>query len=274
VPLDVHVHDYHWFCPRIALVGRERRYCGEPELAACAECIADAGSHLEEEIAVSDLVARSAALLGGARRVVAPSADCAGRLRRHFPGLRPTVEPWEDDASLPEPAPTPPPSPHRTRLVCVLGGIGIEKGYEVLLACARDAAARGLPLSFVVVGHTIDDSRLHATGRAFVTGEYAEAEAEALVRAQGADLAFLPSLWPETWSYTLSLAWRAGLPAAVFDLGTPAARVRATGRGWVLPLGLPTASINNALLTAGRLAERGAVSQHRGSGPRLRALPL
>ncbi len=274
VPLDVHVHDYHWFCPRIALVGRERRYCGEPELSVCAECVADAGSNLEEAIAVGDLVARSAALLGGARRVVAPSADCAARLRRHFPGLRPTVEPWEDDAALPEPAAAPAPSPQRTRLVCVLGGIGIEKGYEVLLACARDAAARLLPLSFVVVGHTIDDSRLHATGRAFVTGEYAEAEAEALVRAQGADLAFLPSLWPETWSYTLSLAWRAGLPAAVFDLGTPAERVRATGRGWVLPLGLPTASINNALLAAGRLAEHGAVSHHSGSGPRLRALPL
>ena len=203
VPLDVHVHDYHWFCPRIALVGRERRYCGEPELAACAECIADAGSHLEEEIAVSDLVARSAALLGGARRVVAPSADCAGRLRRHFPGLRPTVEPWEDDATLPEPATVARPISGRGLRVLVAGGIGIEKGYEMLLACARDAARRRLVLSFVVVGHTIDDARLWDTGVVAITGPYADAEAEALILAQQADLGFLPSLWPETWSYAL-----------------------------------------------------------------------
>ena len=37
--------------------------------------------------------------------------------------------------------------------------------------CARDAAERRLPLEFVVVGHTIDDRRLLATGRVFVTGE-------------------------------------------------------------------------------------------------------
>ena len=41
--------------------------------------------------------------------------------------------------------------------VCVIGAIGIHKGYQVLLDCARDAAERRLPLEFVVVGHTIDD---------------------------------------------------------------------------------------------------------------------
>ncbi|HEX4262055.1 MAG TPA: hypothetical protein VHY76_13245, partial [Acetobacteraceae bacterium] len=209
------------------------------------------------------------------------SADAAARMRRQFPGLRPAVRPWEDDAAIPVPPVPPVAAAGRLRRVVIPGGIGIEKGYEVLLACARDAAARALPLSFVVVGHTIDDDRLIDTGSAFVTGEYDEAEAEALVRAQRADLAFLPALWPETWSYTLSLAWRAGLPAAVFDLGAPAERVRATGRGWVLPLGLPIKSINNALLSADNnaplsvpsLAERDRVSHHRVSGPPLRALP-
>ena len=46
-----------------------------------------------------------------------------------------------------------------------------------LLACARDAAERDLPLEFVVVGHTTDDARLLATGRVFVTGPYEPDEA-------------------------------------------------------------------------------------------------
>ena len=65
---------------------------------------------------------------------------------------------------------------HRFR-VCVAGGIGVEKGYEVLLACARDAASRGLPLEFVVVGSTTDDARLLSTGRVFITGPYEPDEA-------------------------------------------------------------------------------------------------
>jgi glycosyltransferase involved in cell wall biosynthesis len=247
IPTSHHVHDYAAFCPRISLLGPERRYCGEPsDPAQCDACVLDAGAAIADHTSTAALRARSAAALAGAQSVVVPSQDTAVRLRRHFPGLAPRIAPHEDDSSLPPPAPLRAGPPRR---VAVVGAIGPEKGYDVLLACARDAAARALPLDFVIVGHSADDPRLLATGRIFVTGRYAEAEAEALLRAQRADLAFIPSIWPETWCFALTVAWRAGLHAAVFDLGAQAERVRATDRGWVLPLGLPAPSINNALLS-------------------------
>ena len=89
IPHDVNIHDYPWFCPRIALVGADRRYCGEPDIRGCEACIADAGSNLEEEIAVPALVARSARRLRRARRVIAPSADAATRIRAAFPRSAP-----------------------------------------------------------------------------------------------------------------------------------------------------------------------------------------
>lgn len=71
----MYVHDYTWFCQRIALVGPERRNCCEPDLQGCAECVADLGTLFEEEIAMPDLITRSAQDLSGARRVIAPSQD-------------------------------------------------------------------------------------------------------------------------------------------------------------------------------------------------------
>ena len=243
LPVDLFVHDYAWFCPRIALVSTGRRYCGEPDVAGCEACVADLGSMLQEDIAVPALLARSAADLASARQVVAPSADAAARIRRHFPSVAPVVQNWEDDA----PAPVPMPS-GAVRRVCVVGAIGLEKGYEVLLACVRDARARSLPIEFVVVGYTADDMRMLDAGPVFITGEYAEADAAALIRDQAAHLAFLPSVWPETWCFALSRAWEAGLAVAAFDLGAQAERIRRTGRGWLLPLGLPARSVNDALL--------------------------
>jgi GT2 family glycosyltransferase/glycosyltransferase involved in cell wall biosynthesis len=246
IPYDVHVHDYAWICPRITLVGPARRYCGEPEaVASCEACVAEAGRNMDEEIGIAALRARSAAELAAARLVVTPSADTATRLRRRFPALAAVPRPHENDAVLPPRAA--PPAGAVTR-VCVVGGIGPEKGYDVLLACARDAAARGLKLEFVLVGHTPDDATLLETGRVFVTGPYEEAEAAAEIRAQQAHLGFLPSLAPETWCFTLGEAWQAGLDVAVFDIGATAERVRRTGRGWVLPLGLPISAVNDALL--------------------------
>ena len=86
------------------------------------------------------------------------------------------------------------------------------------------------------------------TGRVFVTGGFAPEEADRLIRGQRAALGWLPSIWPETWCFALSDAWRAGLNVAVFDIGAQAERVRATGRGTLLPLGLSPMQINDALL--------------------------
>ena len=246
IPTEMHVHDYAVFCPRITLVGREGRYCGEPEDdAVCEACIADIGRSDEQLLSVAALRARSAADLATARRVVVPSGDVALRLRRHFPGVAAEQAPLDDDRDLP---PMTPIGERLPRRICVVGAIGPEKGYDILLACARDAAARNLPLAFTVVGHTIDDERLFETGRVFVTGPYREADAVTLIRAQQAHLAWLPSIWPETWCFTLGHAWRAGLGVAAFDLGAPAERIRRGGRGWLLPLGLSPSALNNALL--------------------------
>ncbi len=271
IPFDAYVHDYAWFCQRIALVGPGGRYCGEPDVAGCESCIAVQGSNLLEEISMPALLARSAAELKAARRVVAPSQDAANRMARHFPRLRCEVVPWEDDrpdlslerlAAVSSLAPRPggvsgrpataAGQPRMARIV-VIGGIGREKGFELLQACLADARARQLPIEFVVVGHTPDDMALMDAGCAFVTGEYREEDAVALIRAQEADLALLPSVWPETWCFTLGLAWRAGLAVAAFDLGAPAERIRRTGRGAVLPLGLPIPELNLLLL---RLCQR------------------
>lgn len=260
VPYDVHVHDHAWFCPRVLLLEGNGRYCGEPPVTGCIACIARAGSLLDEPISPPALRARSAHVLKGARRVVVPSADAASRLARHFPGIRPAVEPHEDDAMLP---PVPPPPTGRCRIV-VVGAIGEAKGYDVLLRCARDAARRRLDLEFVVVGHTIGDATLMAAGPVFVTGPFDAEEATGLIRAQGGTFGFVPSVVPETWCFALTDLWRAGLRAAVFDLGAQAMRVGKTGWGFCIPHGTNARQINDTLLAAG------GIWRHEG-GPRSHA---
>ncbi len=273
VPYDFFGHDYAEICPRVTLVGGAGRYCGEPsDVTECDDCIADhgarigAGSGAETGMreSVAALRARSGLMLQGARRVVVPSADGARRLRRYFPSLSPIVSPWQDDRELAKDVPR---SPFRAAgrtnrdpiTVCIAGALGQDKGYEVILACARDAARRKLDVVFTLVGHTIDDARLLDTGRVFITGRYQEEEAVALIRAQRADLGFLPSVWPETWCYALSALWQAGLWTLAFALGAPAERIAATGAGRTVPLGMPAARLNDYML--GLVPASGAASR-------------
>jgi GT2 family glycosyltransferase/glycosyltransferase involved in cell wall biosynthesis len=244
VPYDVVVHDYAWVCPRITLVGPDKRYCGEPGGDACEACYSDAGGSLEEDIRPAALRQRSRGVLLNAQRVVVPSADVARRLARYIPELSCKVTPWEPELPMPAVVRV---SRLRVRVV-VVGAIGIDKGYEYLLACARHVVSQRMAMEFVVVGFTCDDKRLLETGVVHITGAYDEAEAIALIREQEAEVGFLPALWPETWSYTLSQMWQSGLDVVAFEIGAPADRIQQTGRGSLLPLGAPPAAACRALL--------------------------
>ncbi|KHK03332.1 glycosyltransferase [Desulfovibrio sp. TomC] len=249
LPYEARIHDYAWFCPRITLVDDTGLPCSEPDPAACQRCI-DVGEPLETaDVPVAQLLARSARLLDAAGRVIAPSGDAVGRMARHFPNAPIAA------LSHPEPAFAPPPVPAflpwdgTTPLrLALIGAIGRHKGYDVLLSMARDAARRELPLSFAVAGFTQDDYALFATGRVFVTGRYAEGEAVCVVRELGCQAALCLSVWPETWCYTLTEAWRAGLWTVGFDLGAVGERIAAAGYGWRLPLTLDGRAVNNRLL--------------------------
>jgi GT2 family glycosyltransferase len=204
------------------------------------------------------------AIAGAPETVMLETADTIGASRSNITTSAAGIHPATTGgaatshagATPTEPAAAPPKAPCQERKnpvdICVVGSIGVHKGYDILLACARDAARRDLDLQFTVVGHTIDDARLLATGRVFITGRFEPDEAVSLIAEQNARLGFIASICPETWCLSLGDIWRAGLPAAAFDIGAPAERIRSTGRGILLPLGLSASAINNALVAVAR----------------------
>lgn len=266
VPYEIYVHDYSFLCPRITLLGGDDLYCGEPPIASCERCIATHGTALRETISVAALRARSKALFAGASRIIVPTHDVRQRLSRYFPAIQPVVTPWEPTPDRPM---VPPNQPRRSRVrVAVIGGVSLQKGYKVLLACAQDAVSRDLAIEFVVIGFTRDDDALLATTRIFVTGAYREDELSMLLDREACDIAFYPSVTPETWCYTLTSALARGLPILAFDLGAIAERLRAATNGILVPVSMPPATINDMLLQHAATARRGmsAPSQTWGRG--------
>jgi glycosyltransferase involved in cell wall biosynthesis len=136
--------------------------------------------------------------------------------------------------------------------VAVLGGIGLHKGYRALLDLARHAHAASLPLDIVVFGTTIDSGSLRALPNVTITGRYTRDSLPALVSAYGCTVAVFLSIWPETFSYTLSEALSLGLRPLVFDIGAPAERLRAFGHGRIVPTTASAAELASEILSLAR----------------------
>jgi glycosyltransferase involved in cell wall biosynthesis len=110
------------------------------------------------------------------------------------------------------------------------------KGYDVLLACAQEVQEKKLPIRFSLLGYSYDDVRLKTAG-VIITGRYKDGEALKRLNLLKPDLVWLPSTWPETYSYTLSIALQAGYPCYVFDIGAQASRLKSLGmKEWIIPL--------------------------------------
>ena len=170
---------------------------------------------------------RQASLLEGARRVIVPDQDVMDRLSYYYPHAHYLVRPHEDPAILP------PSSASRSgRLgpvrIVVPGAISTVKGYDIVLAAARAAKRARLPLELIVMGYTRRDKELASVG-VKITGRYWDENAGDTLREIDADMAWVPSVWPDTYCYALSIPLKAGLPVAAFDLGAQASRLRCHG---------------------------------------------
>lgn len=245
---DVTLHDYYFACPSINLIYGDRFREEELGLAA-SDAYAKRHPTTAGRMPAWEWRLRHGALLLGARSVFTPSEDTAQRMTQLFPGLRATVRPHvaevSANASLYLPY-----SPGAPLNVAILGALSLHKGHALVLAMAEDAAERELPIHFHVFGDAQDARALKRTGHVEVHGRYEEGEIFKLLAEHRCHMALLPMIWPETFSYTLSIAFDAQIHPVAFNLGAPPERIRQAGWGTVLPQALldDAAEVNDTLL--------------------------
>lgn len=252
ISYDFMLHDFASFCPRIHLIDAHYQYCGMPEdVNACNTCVRKNGMLTLATKDMSAWRALGKKLLAGARERIAPSHDTAERHKKILGNMNIKVLPH--DTPPVQNRKFPAKNPGDPYVVAVIGRIHRYKGANVLLACARDAKARKLPLVFKIIGDAAHADKLHAAGVP-LTGVFRDNQLTELLTQSGASLVFLPSVWPETYSYVLSHIWQNGYFPVVFDIGAPAERIRAANNGLALPFALvnSSSSINDSLLATAR----------------------
>ncbi len=95
---------------------------------------------------------------------------------------------------------------------------------------------RGAGVRFVVIGCVdVQQSPWQSEDAVLsIHGRYSRADLPQLLAHYGAEFALYPSEGPESFSYTLSEIWRAGIPALVPPIGALAERVSDTRAGWLM----------------------------------------
>lgn len=238
VPYCYTVWDMHLPCPTVLLIDSSGVYCNATtDPAICNRCLAKF-DHLRD-IEIVAWRRQFEGFLRKATRVFAPSRWAGDTLAKYFPDVR-------FEFSPPRPVHVPDEqalhSSHSFDLpddgfrhVGVLGAVGPEKGARHVEALAQRIRERQLPLRIVVVGYMDRAKREQSSDHVLtVHGHYDESEVASLLDHYRLSMLVFPTIWPETFSYTLSEGWNAGRPALVPPVGALQERVVASGAGWVM----------------------------------------
>lgn len=181
------------------------------------------------------------------------SADSAAQVRAVWPALsrRIAIRPHALPQTLPVIAP---PAPGAAPVIGVLGNIGRQKGAAVLQTLARrlesgaaqdrtsgdqnapaqDRPSRNKPAGLVLIGNI--DPAYTLPKSVLVHGDYIPADIPELAARHGITHWLIPSIWPETFSYTTRETLATGLPVLAFDIGAQGEAVRAAPNGVPVPL--------------------------------------
>lgn len=119
------------------------------------------------------------------------------------------------------------------RVIGVLGNINLPKGSLVIKELVSYIDNRGLDIQIVLIGNIDIDIKSNSFVK---TGSYQKQDVPELLKKYKVTEFLIPSIWPETYSYTTDEIMQLGYPITVFDLGAPAERVKLYEKGRVIKM--------------------------------------
>jgi len=221
-------HDYQCICPNICMLNKHNKYCACAHLSECEHCLASATSPVQIKFgsikkyhnAYQEFFANTA------DEVIVFSLSSQEIYERLYPETKGKIVIILHKIKPLRLINT---QPHKTINIAVLGAINESKGADIVKEI--DSKIKDYDkMAMIVIGNTnfgkLKNIKIH--------GQYNRDNLPEIMENYNIDMVFIPSVWPETFSYTTSEAMSMGLPVACFNLGAPAERVKTYPKGVVI----------------------------------------
>lgn len=224
---DITIHDYYHINGNPSLTDKHAIYCGDTEDRdeKCAE-------HYPIPVPANQWRKNQSNFLFNASRVIFPSFDTRDRFKKDF-ALNNDVVAWHPDldrsAPLPDTTFTFNAQLGQPLRILILGAISRWKGADILEKVADSLKER--PIEFHLLGYAYRP----LSDNVITHGPYVNKDIYKEISTLKPHAVWFPAQCPETYSYTLSIAIKAGLPVIAPDLGAFTERLSGRNHSVIMP---------------------------------------
>ena len=251
ITLAIPIHDMYVLCPSYNLLNEKGQYCNMPDIEICKLCMTtnmqEWRNFYPEPVDIVEWRASWTKLLNRSNKVLCFSNNSKEVFVKAYPEVdikKINIIPHQVKDIAPlvlkkDPNKT-------TTTIGILGAINYVKGSSIIKQMIQLIERDNLDINIVVIGEItepIKSKHFHSTGR------YKRDDLPSIIQEHDIDIFIIPSIWPETFSYTTQEIMMMELPLMVFNLGAPAERVSKYGKGYIID----EISANAALKTLTKL---------------------
>ena len=244
IPYTVFVHDFFYICPSWNLISNEGSFCHIPEdIERCKECCAD-NTYCDYSLYYGDAQPDMDswrrdmyAFLHSSARIICFSETARNYIMKAYTGLSNIIVAehtipdrevftWKQRAF----------NGKESLTVAVVGNIGFHKGDDIVRNLIEHPEYRDLPVNIVIAGNarSFPVASESEDKKVIVTGAYDRKDLPELLDNYHVSAVLIPSICPETFSYTTSEALLLGYPVICIDIGASAERVRTYNAGIIV----------------------------------------
>jgi len=246
--IEYPIHDYHSICPIYVLLNQNGEFCNIPsDLTVCNKCLSKNKLMILHEDKISNWRKIWEEILIYINTITVFSNSSKELFQKAYPNINSNnilVKPHSINHIKPIKF-----TPIEKEItIGVLGAINFQKGSKKILDLSNWLKSNNKKNKIVVIGKLYDksfNSKQHSN--LTITGAYNRIEIESLVIKHDINVFFMPSIWPETFSYTTEEVIKMNMPICVYNLGAPAERVSRYKKGETIDLKASNNEIFNSL---------------------------
>lgn len=224
---DITIHDYYTINGNPSLTDNDGVFFGENDFG-----VSSSNQNLVQGIFIKEWKADISQWFSAANRIIFPSADVKCRFTNYYPQvIEKSIISWHPDYEVDSPYTDVKVTYDKKRKlkILVLGGISLQKGARILNTVAN--LLKGENVEFHLLGYSDKTSNRNIVSH----GPYSNKDVINKLTGISPDIMWFPAQWPETYSYTLSLALKLGIPVVAPNLGAFPERISSRKYSRVIP---------------------------------------
>jgi GT2 family glycosyltransferase len=223
------IHDFFPICPSFTLLNRKMNYCGVPsDFKVCMDCLNNDYNKSEFKIFEKETNIKSwreswIKIIEITDEILCFSASSKEIFLKAYPNSEEKINVLPHDISGRYKNIYNPNKKTNKRIIGVLGGINEPKGANIIKDLVEYIDKNKLNAKVILIGQISIPLKSNSFE---VTGRYDKKDLPEIVTKLNITEFLIPSICPETFSYTTDEIMQMGYPLIVFDLGAPAERVK------------------------------------------------